>query len=107
MYVLNHELEPKAVWRIEAITGPGSRRRFTDDEKAQVIDEALVLGAAVSAVARLKGLTPQQLFTWLRLATANRGCGHRTPGGGAFVPASCAVVPLVTTSFDHSGTTVG
>ena len=54
--------------RIEVITGPGGRRRFSEDEKAQIIEEALVPGAVVSAVARRNGLTPQQLFTWLRQA---------------------------------------
>ena len=67
------------------ITGPGGRRRFTDDEKAQIIDEALVPGAVVSAVARRNGLTPQQLFTWLRKAR------RRTEAAGTerqgFVPA--------------------
>mgnify|MGYP006193313785 CR=1 FL=1 len=66
MSMLDHKLEPKPVRRIEVITGTGGRRRFTDDEKAQIIDEALVPGAVVSAVARRNGLTPQQLFTWLR-----------------------------------------
>lgn len=65
MSMLDHKLEPKLVRRMEVITGPGGRRRFTDDEKAQIIDEALVPGAVVSAVARRNGLTPQQLFTWL------------------------------------------
>ena len=85
MSMLDHKLEPKAVRRIEVITGPGGRRRFTDDEKAQVIEEALVPGTVVSAVARRNGLTPQQLFTWLRQAR------RRTEAAGieppAFVPA--------------------
>lgn len=85
MSMLDHKLEPKPVRRIEVITGPGGRRRFTDDEKAQVIEEALVPGAVVSAVARRNGLTPQQLFTWLRQAR------RRTEAAGieppAFVPA--------------------
>ena len=50
--MLDHKLEPKAVRRIEVITGPGGRRRFSDDEKARIIEEALMPGAVVSAVAR-------------------------------------------------------
>jgi transposase len=42
--MLDHKLEPKAVRRIEVITGPGSRRRFSDDEKARIIEEALMPG---------------------------------------------------------------
>jgi transposase len=65
---LDHMLEPKAVRRLEVITGTGGRRRFPDDEKARIVEETLVPGAVISAVARQHGLTPQQLFTWRRQA---------------------------------------
>lgn len=68
MSMLDHKLEPKTVRRVEVITGPGGRRRFANDEKGRIIEAALVPGAVVSAVARQNGLTPQQLFTWLRQA---------------------------------------
>jgi transposase len=61
---LDHMLEPKAVHRLEVITGTGRRRRFSDDDKARIVEETLVPGAVVSAVARRHGLTPQQLFSW-------------------------------------------
>ena len=77
-------LEPKAVRRLEVITGAGGRRRFSDDEKALVIEATLVPGAVVSAIARQHGLTPQQLFTWRRQAR-QRSKGNR--GGPLFVPA--------------------
>jgi transposase len=83
--MLDHKLEPKAVRRIEVITGPGGRRRFADDEKARIIEEALVPGAVVSAVARRNGLTPQQLFTWLRQARRRTEPGRAEPA--TFVPA--------------------
>ena len=85
MSMLDHKLEPKAVRRIEVITGPGGRRRFSDDEKARIIEEALMPGAVVSAVARQNGLTPQQLFTWLRQARRRTGSGRAEPA--SFVPA--------------------
>lgn len=85
MSMVDHKLEPKPVRRIEVITGPGGRRRFTDDERAQIIDEALVPGAVVSAVARRNGLTPQQLFTWLRQARKRSEAVRGEPP--AFVPA--------------------
>ena len=84
MSMLDHKLEPKAVRRIEVITGPGGRRRFADDEKARIIEEALVPGAVVSAVARRNGLTPQQLFTWLRQARRRTEEGRAEPA--SFVP---------------------
>lgn len=83
--MLDHKLEPKAVRRIEVITGSGGRRRFSDDEKARIIGEALVPGAVVSAVARQNGLTPQQLFTWLR--QVRRRTGTERTELASFVPA--------------------
>jgi transposase len=68
---LDHALEPKgaSVHRVEVITGGGERRRrWSDDEKAAAIEESLRPGVVVSEVARRRGLTPQQLFSWRRAA---------------------------------------
>jgi transposase len=67
---LDHTLEPEvtAVRRLEVITGTGRRRRFSEVDKARVVEETLAPGAVVSHVARRNGLTPQQLFTWRRQA---------------------------------------
>jgi transposase len=67
---LDHTLEPKAssVSRLEVFTGTGRRRRFSDDDKARIVEETLAPGAVVSDVARRRGLSPQQLFTWRREA---------------------------------------
>ena len=70
MSTLDHMLEPKveAVRRLEVITGTGRRRRFSDDDKARIIEETLAPDAVVSEVARRHGLSPQQLFGWRRQA---------------------------------------
>ena len=68
MSMLDHTLKPEAVRRIEVITGTGRRRRFSEDYKAQIIEETLAPGAVVSEVARRHGLSPQQLFGWRRQA---------------------------------------
>jgi transposase len=67
---LDHKLEPGVteVRRLEVITGIGRRPQFTEDFKAQVIEETLAPGAVVSDIARRHGLTPQQVFTWRRRA---------------------------------------
>src|ERR1700760_2504833 len=67
---LDHALEPKtsSVRRLEVITGTGRRRRFSDEDKARIVEETLAPGAVVSEVARRHGLTPQQVFTWRRQA---------------------------------------
>lgn len=67
---LDHMLEPEppSVRRLEVITGTGRRRRFSMEDKAQILEETLAPGAVVSEVARRHGLTPQQVFTWRRQA---------------------------------------
>jgi transposase len=64
----DHTLKPEAteVRRLEVITGTGRRRRFSEDDKARMVEETLAPGAVVSEVARRHGLTPQQLFGWRR-----------------------------------------
>lgn len=52
--------------RIEVLTGPGRRRRWSADEKARIVAETLVPGARVSEVARRWQVCPQQVFGWRR-----------------------------------------
>jgi transposase len=54
--------------RIEILTGPGRRRRWSADEKARIVAETLMPGARVSDVARRWQLCSQQVFTWRREA---------------------------------------
>ncbi|MFY9656430.1 MAG: transposase [Methylocystis sp.] len=71
---------------MEVITGGGERRRrWSDDEKARAVEESLAPGAVVSEVARRRGLTPQQLFSWRRAA-------RRTATGSDAVPFAPVVV---------------
>jgi hypothetical protein len=60
---LGHTLKPQALHRLEVITGTGRRRRFSDDDKARIIEETLVPGAP-------SWVSPQQLFGWRRQSTA-------------------------------------
>ena len=80
---LDHTLEPSPVRRIEVITGSEKRRRWTDDEKARVIEETLRPDVVVSEIARRHGLTPQQVFTWRREARRRA----EADGANSFVPA--------------------
>ena len=67
--MVDHMLEPpRPVRRVEVITGTGGRRRWSADEKARILQEALAPGAIVSDVARRYGMSPQHLFTWRRQA---------------------------------------
>jgi transposase len=81
MSISEHKHMPEPARRIEVFTGAGRRRNWSPEDKAAIIAESYVAGKTVCAVARRHGLTPQQLFTWRRLAR-----GTRTAEALAFVP---------------------
>lgn len=56
--------------RVEIITGPERRRRWSDEEKLQLVAEACRPGNSVSQVARERGVSASQLFGWRRQAMA-------------------------------------
>ncbi|HML41625.1 MAG TPA: transposase [Hyphomicrobium zavarzinii] len=88
MSVFDHRLQPEGgVRRFEVIKGAIGRRRWTTDERARILEETLVPGTNISAVARRHGLTPQQLFTWRREAR------KETEAMQAFVPAVIVEAP--------------
>jgi transposase len=68
--------------RLEVFTGAGRRRSWTPEQKAQIVAECDEIGASVSAVARRRGLTPQQLFGWRR--DARRRAEEASVDGTAF-----------------------
>jgi transposase len=78
--------------RIEVLTGPGRRRRWSAAEKARIVAESLVPGACVSEVARRWQILPQQVFGWRRSVR----CSTTTPSPAAPAMASPAFVPIVT-----------
>lgn len=54
--------------RIEMLTGPGRRRRWSLEDKARVVVESFAPGARPSEVARRWQICPQQVFAWRREA---------------------------------------
>lgn len=60
--------DKEPVRRFEVFTGSGRRREWSDERKAQIVAESYEPSVTVCAVARRHGLTPQQVFTWRRLA---------------------------------------
>ena len=58
--------------RVEVLTGPGRRRRWSDEQKMLVAAEAMVPGAVVSQIARRWQICPSQVFTWRRLALGTK-----------------------------------
>lgn len=56
------------VEQIEIITSVQRRRRWSSQEKLEIVEESELSGLSVSAVARKRGVSPSLLFTWRRLA---------------------------------------
>ena len=54
--------------RLEVLSGPERRRRYSDDEKAALVAETFRPGVCTADLARRHGLHPQQLYTWRRQA---------------------------------------
>jgi transposase len=53
--------------QVEVITSVQRRRRWSAEEKAEIVQETYAPGMSVSLVARRHGIAPNQLFTWRRL----------------------------------------
>ena len=53
--------------RVEVITGVAGRRYWPAHEKLRIVEDSLVPGESVSAVARRDGFAPNLLFRWRRL----------------------------------------
>jgi transposase len=68
MSISEHKHMPEPVRRLEVFTGAGRRRTWSAAEKAAIVAESYSAVETVCGVARRHGLTPQQLFTWRRLA---------------------------------------
>lgn len=71
--------------RVEVLTGPGRRRKWSDDDKARIVAEAAQPGVVVSEIARRWQVTPQQVFDWRREARRALAAS-RAQAEPAFVP---------------------
>ena len=92
--------------RVEVLTGPARRRRWSAEDKARIVAETLVPGACVSEVARRWQLSSQQVFGWRRAArlamTTATAAGPITTGfvpivteAGPVAPVPQAVAPVI------------
>ena len=75
--------------RIEVLTGPGRRRKWSDDAKARIVAATLTPGAVVTEVARRWQVCPQQVFGWRR--ERRLGTSGRSVAALDFVPIVSAV----------------
>jgi transposase len=72
------------------VLGTERRRRWSLQDKLQIVDETMQPGVKVSEVARRHGLAPRVVFTWRRLARQ----GRLGDTGPAFVPVGITPVPV-------------
>jgi len=56
--------------KIEVMTGPERRRRWTDEQKLQIVAEAFSPGALVSEAARRAGVCAGQIYRWRKELSA-------------------------------------
>jgi transposase len=54
--------------RVEVLGGSERRRRWSQDDKARIVEETLAPGAKVTEVARRNGVAASVVFTWRRQA---------------------------------------
>lgn len=72
--------------KIEVLSGPERRRRWSTAEKVSIVQETYEADATVTIVARRHGIQPNQLFTWRKLAA--QGALVATAAEEDVVPAS-------------------
>lgn len=92
--------------RVELLSRPGRRRRWSAEEKAQIVVETLVPGVRISDVARWSQLRPQQAFGWrhhARKAAGSQLKGLTTDAGRAFATIVTESSPSVTTAGAATG----
>jgi transposase len=89
--------------RVEVLTGPGRRRRWSADEKARIVAETLVPGARVSEVARRWQICSQQVFGWRRAMRQDVPSVPREPTTPSFVPIVSEAIPAATVQRAASG----
>ena len=66
MVDVNDDAKGGGYRRVEVLTGPGRRRKWSAEDKARIVAETLKPGAVVADVARRRHVCPQQVFTWRR-----------------------------------------
>ena len=94
--------DAKGVYRrIEILTGPARRRRWSTEEKARIVAETLAPGARVSEVARRWQVCPQQVFAWRHAARRDVAAMPLEPASqptAGFVPIITEAIPAASSA---------
>ena len=78
--------------RVEIFQGR-ARRRWSEDDKRRLVAETLAPGETVHGVARRRGVSTSQLFTWRKRLRAEAGFPPPAPGVPGFAGVAIAPVP--------------
>jgi transposase len=79
--------------RVEVLSGPERRRRWSTEQKRSIVAEAFAPGASVREVARLRDVVPGQIYRWRRDLRSDAGFAEvviapdRSERSGTDVPA--------------------
>jgi transposase len=88
-YPSNLPIVEQSYRRVEVLSGTPRRRRWSSEEKAQIVAESSVPGAVARSVALRHGVHPNQLYAWRReLGVAGSTTAPRLACG--FVPVALA-----------------
>lgn len=80
--------------RIIEMVGAEPRRRFSDDDKARIVSEAMMPGASVLDVARRHRVCTSLVYRWRRTLLRAGVASEALPlPGAAFVPVEVAGAP--------------
>jgi transposase len=85
------------------VLGTERRRRWSLQDKFQIVEETMQPGVTVSEVARRHGLAPSVVFTWRRLARE----GRLGDAGPVFMPVEITPVPAQAPSMVSSSRRTG
>ena len=80
---------------VEILNGVERRRRWSEDEKARIIEESFTAGAKVSDVARKHGVSRGLIFAWRKEARVD---GLAIPAAPRLIPVQLAVSPSLPSS---------
>ena len=75
---------------VEILNGVERRRRWSEDEKARIIEESFTAGAKVSDVARKHGVSRGLIFAWRKEARVD---GIAIPAVPRLIPVQLAASP--------------
>ena len=80
---------------VEILNGVERRRRWSEDEKARIIEESFTAGANVSDVARKHGVSRGLIFAWRKEARVD---GIAIPAVPRLIPVQLAASPPLPSS---------